>query len=107
MARKPDQQTLKLLRKHITFLRKEFAPDRILLFGSRARGDHLEESDIDLIVVSKKFREMPFTDRMSQAYGMWDNKIDLEQICYTPEEFEEMEHRIGIVQKAVEEGIEL
>jgi uncharacterized protein len=28
-----------------------FAPDRIILFGSRARGDAREDSDIDLLVL--------------------------------------------------------
>src|SRR5215467_10142644 len=28
-----------------------FAPDRIILFGSRARGDHREESDYDVLFV--------------------------------------------------------
>ena len=50
MARKPDKETLKLLKKHLAYLRKQFKPEHILLFGSRARGDHLRESDIDLIV---------------------------------------------------------
>ena len=107
MDRKPDKQTLKLLKKHIVFLKRRFHPDKILLFGSRARGDHLEESDIDLIIVSKEFRNLPFRERMIQAYSFWDSAIDLEQICYTPEEFEEMKKRIGIVQQAVNEGIDL
>ena len=28
-----------------------FQPDRVVLFGSRARGDHDEDSDIDILVV--------------------------------------------------------
>jgi uncharacterized protein len=30
---------------------RDFAPDRIILFGSRARGDYAQDSDYDLIVV--------------------------------------------------------
>lgn len=77
------------------------------MFGSRARGDYLEESDINLIVVSNKFKGVPFRERMIQAYGMWDKKEDLEQICYTPEEFKVKKKEIGIIREAVKEGIEI
>lgn len=33
------------------------------LFGSRARGDYLEESDWDLLIVSPEFAGIPFADR--------------------------------------------
>lgn len=32
---------------------KEFAPERIILFGSRARKTHRRDSDVDLLVVMK------------------------------------------------------
>ena len=105
MDKRPDPQTMSLLREHLDFLRSEFSPEKLLLFGSRARGDHLMQSDIDLLVVSKKFEDIPFRERMIRAYGMWDKKEDLEQICYTPKEFEEMAKRHGIVSQAVREGI--
>jgi predicted nucleotidyltransferase len=107
MVRKPDDKTLELLKKHIWFLRTRFNPEMIILFGSRARGDHLEDSDIDLLVVAKSFEGVPFFDRLRLAYGMWDKKEDLEQICYTPQEFDDMRKRIGIVRQAVKEGIQL
>ena len=107
MGARPDLQTMKLLQKHLLFIKKKYAPEKILLFGRRARGDHLEESDIDLIVVSKKFEGVPFRDRMIEAYGFWNKKNDLEQICYTPKEFEIKRKQIGIVQQAVKEGVEL
>jgi uncharacterized protein len=107
MDRIPDKETMKLIGKHISFLKKKFAPERIILFGSRARGDNLKESDIDLLVVSEKFADIPFRERMIEAYGMWDKKQDLEQICYTAAELNEMSKRIGIVKTALSEGIEL
>ncbi len=32
-------------------------PERIILFGSRARGDHRPDSDIDLLVVMRKIED--------------------------------------------------
>ena len=39
------------LRKYITLVRKGFSPKKIILFGSYARGDFTENSDIDIAVI--------------------------------------------------------
>ena len=39
------------IRELITYAARELCPDRIVLFGSRARGDALEASDFDLAFV--------------------------------------------------------
>lgn len=62
MDRKPDKLTLRALRKYIIFLKKIFSPEKIILFGSRVRGDHLKDSDFDLIVISDKFRNINFRE---------------------------------------------
>ena len=105
MDKKPNKKTLNILKKHLKFLKKTFNPEKIILFGSRARGDNLEESDFDLIIVSEKFKDIDFRERMIKAYGNWDKKEGLDVICHTPEEFEKKKKQIGIVQKAIEAGI--
>jgi len=107
MDRQPDKKTINALKKHIKFLRKSFNPKKIILFGSRARGDALEESDFDLIVVSDSFKGINFRERISKAYWLWDKKQNLDIICYTPEEFEKKKKQIGLVQQAVKDGIEI
>ncbi len=107
MDKKPDKQTMKLFEKHLRFLKDSFNPSKIILFGSRARGDHLEDSDIDIIVVSDKFEELDFRERIIKAYGLWDRKQGLDIICYTSREFEKKKKQIGIVKTATEEGIEI
>lgn len=107
MAGKPDRETMSLLSEHLKYIKKEFKPEKIILFGSRARGDNLKTSDIDLIVVSKKFEGVDWRKRMINVFGDWDKKQMLEPICYTPEEFEKKKKQIGIVRQAVKEGIEL
>lgn len=107
MARKKtiSPETLKLLLPQVRYIQKKFSPKQIILFGSRARGDYLPMSDVDLIVVSEKFRHVNFHDRMVLAYGPWNKPVDLEIFCYTPEEFEKKKKEIGIVREAVKEGI--
>ncbi len=42
-----------VLRRIVEVIVKEIDPDRIILFGSRARGDHTEGSDYDILVLKK------------------------------------------------------
>lgn len=102
-----DKSTLILIRNHLNYIRNKFSPGKIILFGSRAKGSHLKTSDIDIIIVSSKFEGINFHKRMVLAYGKWNKSIDLEAICYTPEEFKKKSKEYGIVRHAIKEGIEL
>ncbi|OFV68421.1 MAG: nucleotidyltransferase [Candidatus Syntrophoarchaeum caldarius] len=86
---------------------REFKPEHIILFGSRAGEDYLEQSDYDIIVVSEMFEGIHFLNRMTMLYELWDYDFDLDILAYTPDEFEEKKKEIGIVSEAVKEGIEL
>ncbi|WP_228019978.1 nucleotidyltransferase domain-containing protein [Sphaerospermopsis sp. LEGE 08334] len=46
----------KILEKVKTFLQKTYQDnlDQVILFGSRARGDHHADSDIDILIVLKQ-----------------------------------------------------
>ena len=96
----PIRRLLKRLSKHIRIR-------RAILFGSRARGDALKNSDYDLVLVSPDFAGVHFLDRIALVLDFWDDDRDLQPLCYTPEEFEAKRRRIGIVRRAVEEGVEL
>ncbi len=102
-----DQETARIAKRFATRLKKIYAPERIILFGSRARGDHFKTSDFDFIIVSKKFSGIPFIERPCSLYDYWDATVDLEAICYTPEEFARKAKEHGIVKNAKQEGIEL
>jgi hypothetical protein len=87
--------------------KREIPIERAILFGSRARGDHLKHSDVNLLLVSDDFRDIPFPDRPSRLYRYWEGRLPLEMLCYTISEFEKKRRMIGIVRDAVEEGIPL
>lgn len=84
-----------------------FRVDRMLLFGSRARGDHLLDSDYDFLIVSDDFVGIPFPQRMTMLYEYWDAPASLEVFCYTREEFQRKARMIGLVAEAMKEGIEV
>ena len=82
--------------------------DTVLLFGSRTRNDYVEESDIDILVVSKDFEGIKWYKRGGEFQRSWDyqNLPTPEIICLTPEEFEERKSKLGdVVRRAVQEGV--
>lgn len=70
-------------------MQQRFKPEKVVLFGSRARGDHLKHSDYDIIVVSPCFEGYNFLDRLAMLYELWDGDLHLDVLAYTPEEFEQ------------------
>jgi predicted nucleotidyltransferase len=82
----------------------EFAPQRIILFGSYARGTYGPDSDVDLLVImnvegSKKEIAIQI-DRT-----LIDRKIPLDIIVATPEDVERYRGLVGnVIRPALEEG---
>lgn len=88
-------------------LRHDLPLDKIVLFGSQARGDARADSDIDLIVVSSRFRGVSAGQRMYRVRKAWDLPVAVDFLCYTPEEFNDLAHRTSIVSLALAEGGEI
>ncbi len=107
MDKKPDAQTLKLINKHLQYLRKKFKPQQILLFGSRAKNKNLKTSNINLLVISDKLEDMDFRERIISLYGNWCQKQELDIIGLTETEFENRKTELSIIGRAFKEGINL
>jgi len=87
-------------------VREKYEITQAILFGSRARGDHLIDSDYDVVLVSPDFRGIFFSQRSALMYDFWRHwPLEIEPLCYTPEEFEAKKRQIGIVNEAVKEGM--
>ncbi len=87
------------LERILSRLKKDPSVRKVLLFGSLARGDARDYSDIDLIVV--KDTQMRFFDRLDEFYD--DAREAMDILVYTPQEFEEMKER-PFVKRALREG---
>lgn len=106
MGSPPDS----LIRDLARFARKvsgRFAIDRMILFGSRAAGRSRPDSDVDLIVVGRRFRRKNPIDRAVPLHLAWDLGLPVDFLCYTPEEFEELSKRPSIVREALREGVRI
>jgi predicted nucleotidyltransferase len=77
------------IEKYKDLVVKELNPQAIILFGSFAKEDINEGSDVDIVVIAD-FKE-PFLERIKLLLDLNDKlKLPLEPIGYTPEEFSKM-----------------
>ncbi|OGC12430.1 hypothetical protein A3K48_05250 [candidate division WOR-1 bacterium RIFOXYA12_FULL_52_29] len=67
-------------------------------------GKPSEESDIDMVLVSDKFKGTKFIYRMSDFLKKFDFPKHIDALCYTLEEFEQKKNEIGIINEAIEKG---
>jgi len=81
-----EAQVLESIKRSIS---EHFEIDRMILFGSRARGDHQADSDWDVLVITKT--DVPFIERQAMALKSLDRSRDysVDLLLYTPEEFQE------------------
>ena len=69
----------------VNIINKSGPAEKIILFGSHARGDADEYSDLDLIIIRKT--EKQFIDRLAEVPSL---PIHADVFVYTPEEFSQM-----------------
>lgn len=107
MGRVADPVLKRFTARYLPRLRRRYRPELVLAFGSRARGDAIAESDLDLLIVAERFGAIPFLARASTVLGDLDPPFAVDLLCYTPEEFRRKQEELGIVSLALEEGIAL
>jgi predicted nucleotidyltransferase len=107
---KPSLKVLRIVKEFKRNIAKKYKIEKIILFGSQAVGKAKKNSDVDLIVVSKKFAGKKAFGGMVKLSMEWHSKSNnypVDFLCYSPREFEEQSRRISIVKQALEEGVEI
>lgn len=99
-----SQTVVKAITSFITQAKKDLTVQKVILFGSQARGDTHKNSDVDLIIISNDFKHINALTRMSTMYNYWKADLPVDFICYTPEEYEEQVKRITLARTATREG---
>ncbi len=101
-----SKELLDIINEYISKLSKEIKIDKVILFGSYAKGTNREDSDIDLAIFSDAFNEMDRVEGMTfllmRTFGLG---IDLQPQPFTLADLEDEDNWLA---KEVEEtGIEL
>ncbi len=105
MAKEEDAQ--RIARNYVRRLAQDITVRQAILTGSRATGSYLEDSDVDLIIVSDDFSKMPLPERLKYLQKQWKSRIPLEAFGYTVNEFQQLQRKSTYVREAVRTGIVL
>jgi len=96
--------TESVISEMIDRLVREFDPLKIVLFGSHARGDANEHSDVDLLVVLPEVSERR-QEVVDMRVALADLPLPKDVIVTTPEEIRRRGHLVGtVLRPALREG---
>jgi uncharacterized protein len=83
---------------------KKFRPERVILFGSQARGEAGPDSDVDLLVVMD-FEGTAFDKELEIRLALHDVRVPKDIIVTTPEDFTCRKDIVGTIEwPAAREG---
>jgi uncharacterized protein len=88
---------------------REYDPDKIILFGSRARGEGKPDSDIDILVVSDREKDIPRYKRgQNVRLKLAGISVPLDILFYTHDDLNRFKNiRQSFCATVRREGVEL
>ncbi len=98
---------IKELKAFKASLSKDVPVQKMILFGSQAKGKVHKWSDIDLLIVSQKFKKIKPYQRARGFHDHWNLDKPVDFLCYTPKEFTHLKKGITLVREIVKNGIEV
>lgn len=100
----PDQ---KVLNKIISAILKVIVPDKIILFGSQARGNAKPESDYDILIIKSGIENASKVEGDIYVNFFYEDvPASVDIVVATPEIVEQYKDAIGCILKpALSEGI--
>jgi predicted nucleotidyltransferase len=104
-----NQEIMNRIKSIADRLKKEYQAEKVILFGSYARGDASKDSDVDILVISATNER--FFERMASVRRIirdLRNGLPVAPIVLTPEEVEKRE-KVGdqFIIEILENGITL
>ncbi|MDA2922835.1 nucleotidyltransferase domain-containing protein [Patescibacteria group bacterium AH-259-L07] len=89
MAQKLPQKINKAIKEYIEVLKKDIPIQKVIIYGSYAKGKGRKGSDIDLVIVSDKFGKSPQEEGKYLFRKLWDiENAKIEPIGYSPKDFQ-------------------
>ena len=104
-ARTPeDRRRLQLeaeLKRFVTIVSHQMQPERIVLFGSLAKGHVAEWSDLDLVVIAAT--DEPFYERLRRIVRWVQPQVGMDVLVYTPSEWQQLQDSHSNFRREVEQ----
>jgi len=95
---------LPLLEQIVAFITSRISPERIVLFGSYARGEHTENSDVDILILLKNLEnERKITGQLYKALLDENISVPIDFIAIDYDKYNKLKDRAGLIYKTIEQ----
>jgi len=100
---KPNAESVNVRVRQVVEDLKSYQPIQVILFGSAARGDTDEFSDLDFVVI--KETDKPLLGRMKEVALLCKAPGPIDFFVYTPQEWRQMQEQDSpFVERVLQEG---
>ena len=97
-------QNLSIMKQIVAFITSKLSPERIILFGSYARGDNTENSDIDILIIIKNLEnERKITGTLYKELLKENISIPIDFIAIDYDKYNKLKDEIGYIYKTIEQ----
>jgi len=80
------------------------SPEQVILFGSYARGNNSEKSDIDLLIIKKDLKNgNNIIDSIYRAFYENKIKVSVDLLAIDYNKYMELSNKIGYIYKTIKE----
>ena len=96
------EQKDEILNRIVSLIVTTVNPDQIMLFGSYARGDYSEKSDIDMLIIKKNLsKPREITQKLYRVF--YDNKIEkpVDVLAIDYDRYNELVDDIGYIYNTI------
>jgi predicted nucleotidyltransferase len=85
MAEKISKKIIEHIREYVSVLRNEIPVNKVILFGSYARGKQHKSSDVDIAIISEKFGINPHEEGKYLFRKLWKISFaNIDPMPYSP-----------------------
>jgi len=80
------------------------SPDQVILFGSYARGDYTDKSDVDLLIVKKNLKNgNKIIDSIYREFYEKKVNISVDLLTIDYNKYNELNNKVGYIYKTIKE----
>jgi predicted nucleotidyltransferase len=108
MGGKPNRKVIEIVRRFKSQESRKYGIEKVILFGSQARGTQKKNSDIDLIIVVRnKIKDRPgfMTSLIKEWHSVHKINKPVDFLPYSVKEFNKLARGTTIVSQALSEGV--
>ena len=96
-------QNLPIMEQIVAFITSKISPERIVLFGSYARGENRKNSDIDILILIKDLEnERKITGALNKALLNENISIPIDFLAMDYDKYNILKNKIGCIYKTIE-----